>query len=174
MKVCATCGYRCEDNETECRNCGDAQFLHLCPQCLTEFRDEFCPKCNIRYDTKPHICPNCGEEFFSEACPLCGYLTVKPEELPKDGPAFPGPAKLDPREGMAAKYAEMGIMYTVFGMMACGLPFFTVPGIIYAIKARKLGDQSNSLMIAFTIAALTVVELVLVLYYFWPMITYDL
>lgn len=173
MKVCASCGYRCEDNMTECPNCADAQFLHLCPQCLTEFSDDCCPKCGIRYDAVPITCPTCGEQFFGEGCSLCGYMAVKPKRTMSSagGPAFPGPARLTDYDQRAQREAELGVIYAFLGLFCCGLPIFTIPALIHAFRARKMGDTSNSLMITLVISTITVIELIIVLYFYWPILS---
>ncbi len=45
MKVCASCGAWCDDEESECLACGSADLYHKCPKCSAKFDGEYCIYC---------------------------------------------------------------------------------------------------------------------------------
>ena len=141
MKVCASCGAKYDDNVTECSVCCDTQFIT--------------------------VCPKCSSPLDGESCPVCGYLTDSAAARIGSG-NYP---VMKPLEDTDRKHQEedMALIYMFLGVLSCGVPLFTIPGVIYAIKALKSGSTSKKPFVAIVIFILSLIELAIAFeYYFKP------
>ena len=132
MKECISCGYKCDDDVIECPECCDTQFVR--------------------------ICPNCSSPLDGTSCPVCGYLT---DEGIVGSYGAPRVAEIKPLE-KERDDAYKALLYSVLSIMACGIPLFSIPAIIYAVKGIKSGDDFKKIVASLIIIVLSFVELALV------------
>lgn len=133
MKECTSCGYRCDDSVEVCPQCCDTQFVR--------------------------ICPSCSSPLDGEMCPVCGYVTDAALARSSGNAAK---AAYKPLEDKKAD-ADLAIIHAVLSIFACGVPLFSIPAIIYAVKAMKSGEDFRKVLISLIIVVLSIVELLLVI-----------
>ena len=145
MKTCASCGYKCEDNEPDCPNCGSSLFLYKCPNCGTEFEEDFCP--------------------------ICGYVVeVTPKEKEQ---GFITPEKKTLFDGNKGNmYADAAMSFSFIGLVTCLAVPFSVVGVVLAILAMRKGCDNNKPVWAITLAALSVITALLFFELYKPMFTW--
>ena len=136
MKVCKFCGGRTEDSTKECTNCGSLQFLHICPNCSTEFAGSFCPTCGTRYDAVARICPQCKSKFYSNSCPNCDYNPGVRPSVTRD---------YDRRYAGANGNAMVGLVFAIIGIFTGMFPF-SIIALVLCSKEKKKEDLPEHAM----------------------------
>jgi len=86
----------------------------------------------------------CGNKFYTNACPDCGYNVAMDTQNGSFGRRRTKVSSIKTSTLSAA---------LIFGIVGLFIPVFSVPALIFAIKAKKAGeDNAQTVMAALIIA----------------------
>lgn len=131
MKVCASCGAWCDDEESECLACGSTDLYHKCPKCSAKFDGEYCI--------------------------YCGYSALVADHELSDNPTE---EQVERFLGTQKKHTTLPLMLSLAGMLTCIFPL-SVISIVICIKEIKKGNTSKEIYVSLAIATMNFVVLII-------------